>query len=655
MWYYGVLGSNEADYAWMDEGFASYADVEVTAHVADRPASHTGAHIGVLRQQHLDLFERMNTPADWFSTNSGYSNASYTAGEMLLDLLGYVISDSLRDEFLLEYFERYKFRHPNPFDMEKVAEDVSGIHLDWYFDQLTNSLWSADYAVDALISERKGEMWETTLELERESGAVLPVDVRLTLADGTIRWVNIPLSVMQGHKPVPEGWMVAEPWQWTFPEYTLRLELPGRVVRAEIDPLLRTPDANRLNNSSRLPIRTTFLHAPPQSWSTYQVGWRPLAQYADAFGFGVGVQLRGTYIFDRLSTRAMVKLWPEVLLSGGEEPEDRLLSAFAEDFSWHDGLDFDFALSDQVDVLGANTTLTAQTQKHLGIWQTDAAASFLLNKEDALTARERRLIFTVRHQKRTTDRVFITPASGGFSTNLISASARLVVANSESRLMLLAETGGALDSGTFFRNANRAYADLARGFPVGGFTATIQARVGYGSDVLAAQKAFRMGVATYEERWENDAYRTVAAIFEDPLEELHWEAFAGPGPVAYARRELPGSSSVVGAPIDTEIWAASARLLSPRAGRRGLAGPLRFEAFFGAGSMGSFEVFDAGLGIRYDVAEIAAISRWVRQSDVLSGMDLRLLFPIWASDPGLSDPIAFRWLMGVSIDDLPWE
>ncbi|MEX1054446.1 MAG: M1 family metallopeptidase, partial [Rhodothermales bacterium] len=234
MWYYGVLGSNEADYAWMDEGFASFAETEFRAHQTKRPSTHSRSHMGVLQFQHLDLFERMNTPSDLFDTNAGYSVAAYTAGEMLLDMLGYVISDTLRDTFLLEYFDRFRFRHPNPYDVEKVAEDVSGLHLDWYFDQFTNTTWKVDYAVDDVESQRTHDGWESAIELERKGRAVLPVDLRLTLADGSVQWVTVPLSIMHGHKPLPDGWIAADPWEWTSPEYTLRVSLPSAVTKAEI-------------------------------------------------------------------------------------------------------------------------------------------------------------------------------------------------------------------------------------------------------------------------------------------------------------------------------------------------------------------------------------------------------------------------------------
>ena len=229
MWFYGMMASNEADYAWMDEGFTSWATREVTAHIQANPApSHVPAFLSVLQFRHLGLFETLNTPSDWFDTNSGYGVASYLGGEVILDMLGYVLSDSLRDRFLLEYHRQFAFRHPDPHDLERVAEEVSGIRLDWYFHQFGYGEWDLDYELGRLRSVREGHAWRTSVTLERNGRTVLPVDLRITLEDGSTQWVHVPLSIMQGSKPVPDDWIIAEPWAWTSMDYSFDILLPAR-------------------------------------------------------------------------------------------------------------------------------------------------------------------------------------------------------------------------------------------------------------------------------------------------------------------------------------------------------------------------------------------------------------------------------------------
>lgn len=250
MWWYGMLGFNETRYSWMDEGLTSFATTESVNYVTQRlaamagtgpeppsplvqpaRASHEPALINVLRAERLGVREQLNQAADWYLTNSGFSAAAYSGGQVLIDLLGYVVSDPVRDEILREFVRRYTFQHPYPDDFLAVAQDVSGLDLKWLFEQWLDRVLRTDYAVQGLRSTRAGTGFRTVVELERRGDMVLPIDLRLTLDDGSTQWVNIPLMVMHGHKPVPEDWLVAEGWPWTSPAYTLSLNTPQRIVR----------------------------------------------------------------------------------------------------------------------------------------------------------------------------------------------------------------------------------------------------------------------------------------------------------------------------------------------------------------------------------------------------------------------------------------
>ncbi len=664
MWYYGIIGTNEADYAWLDEGFVTYTAAEFRAHSAGRSgASHLASQLAVLQRHDLGLFEQMNTPSDWFRTNSAYSAATYSAGSMVLDMLGYVISDSLRDRFLIEYFDRFKFRHPNPYDVEKVAEDVSGLRLDWFFEQLTNTTWTLDYAVNDVSSRREDGAWRTAISIERKGDIAIPIDLRLTYEDGSQQWISIPLGIMHGHKPVPDSWIVADPWIWTYPDYHIDLKTPQRVSRVEIDPHLRTPDINRLNNSSRFPIDFSFLEAPVPSMSRYSIGWRPLLQYADNFGFGGGIQFRGTSLFGQHRTRAMVKYWPEVIFSGGDDR--RPAGRFSP------GIDFELQYADRIEQFGPYGFGSLQTEKHLGILESEAAFTTPLNRYFALTAAEHRLTLGLLHQLRTTRRAAATPAAFGFSPdNMLSAHAAYSFSNERTRIELRGEVGGTVEGDSQSGSANKFQLDAARAAALGPFTAGARIRIGWGSPDLAAQKRFRLGEASYEDRWGNDAYRSIAAIFADPPSDPSWVAFEGPGPVAYARGivDRERASSTVDTPAGSNVLAASAVLVAMPFEAVSWLAPLRAEVFAGAGSAWSgssfFDgfsadrfLFDAGVGVRYDVSRVPLLRRWTAQSDVLTGLNLTAKFPVWASDTTAidkADGFAFRWMLGVTIDGVPW-
>src|SRR3984893_11936893 len=171
-WYQGMLGTNESLYAWMDEGFTSYATALVQSYYYETrleqdpgnaglkqmvekqkeqlPLHHSDAYNGYFSLVRSGLEEPLTTHADHFNTNFAYSIASYSKGEMFLEQLGYIVGAASRDKILLEYYRQWRFKHPNAADFVRVAEKVSGIQLDWYKEYWVSTSKTIDYGIDSL-------------------------------------------------------------------------------------------------------------------------------------------------------------------------------------------------------------------------------------------------------------------------------------------------------------------------------------------------------------------------------------------------------------------------------------------------------------------------------------------------------------------------
>ena len=87
--------------------------------------------------------------------------------------------------------------------------------------------------------------------MERIGNFPMPVDLYITYKDGSREMINIPLRMMRGSKPSPDGvdFSVAEDWPWTHPEYVLTLDKKIEdIERLEIDSSRRMADVNPDNN-----------------------------------------------------------------------------------------------------------------------------------------------------------------------------------------------------------------------------------------------------------------------------------------------------------------------------------------------------------------------------------------------------------------------
>jgi hypothetical protein len=196
--------------------------------------------------------EPLTTHADHFNTNYAYSNASYSKGAVFMEQLGYIVGAPARDRILLEYYRRWRFKHPNANDFIRVAESVSNIQLDWYRMYWVNTTKTIDYAIDSLY-EVGGA---TNIRLRRTGMVPMPVDLKVTFKDGSSEWHYVPLSLMFGAKPAEEGQTprtVGAPWKWTHPTYeVISKRVLTDIVAVEIDPSHRMADVERRNNKLEL-------------------------------------------------------------------------------------------------------------------------------------------------------------------------------------------------------------------------------------------------------------------------------------------------------------------------------------------------------------------------------------------------------------------
>lgn len=277
-WYQMILGTNESRYAWMDEGFTSFAESLVSSYYANRDkdkaaitssgistgpkrsivdpsmkeSPHAGSYQNYFALVKSGLEEPMTTHADHFETNFAYSIAAYSKGEVFLEQLGYIVGADQRDQILLDYYNQWKFKHPNVHDFIRIAEYRSGIELDWYQEYWVNTTKTIDYGIDSLF-EQNGA---TSIRLKRTGKMPMPVDVVITYRDGSKELHYVPMNLMFGAKPVEDPAIprkVYDAWKWTHPTYQISTNRKLQDIKSvEIDPSARMADTNPRDNKLEL-------------------------------------------------------------------------------------------------------------------------------------------------------------------------------------------------------------------------------------------------------------------------------------------------------------------------------------------------------------------------------------------------------------------
>lgn len=190
-WFYGMLASNERDYAWMDEGLTSFYEnlyVENQYPGGQLKGKSMFANLGIASKalgtgsytprddnelifkmascRHRD--QPMQLPSAEY-TNMNYGAVVYAKSTLALRFLRDYLGDSLFDLCMQSYFEVWKFRHPYPDDMEAVFERVSKKELDWFFHGLLKSTAPEKYRPVAV----SGKNWV----IRSESPSAIPLKI----------------------------------------------------------------------------------------------------------------------------------------------------------------------------------------------------------------------------------------------------------------------------------------------------------------------------------------------------------------------------------------------------------------------------------------------------------------------------------------------
>jgi hypothetical protein len=252
-WYYGMLGTNESEYAWMDEGFTEFATDRTMAFLQNNnDFAHEDNYGGYYSLVKSGREEPMTTHADHFNTNLAYGAAAYSKGCVFLSQLGYVVGEENLKKTLLEYYRLWRFKHPNVNDFVRVAEKVADMKLDWYREYWINTTKTIDYGIDSLWEEGG----KTKVRIKRTGVVSMPVDFQLTFKDGSKELHYIPMYLMFGQKPAEDASVsrvVYEPWKWTHTTYVIETSRKlSDISVGEIDPSQRLADVERKNNKIEL-------------------------------------------------------------------------------------------------------------------------------------------------------------------------------------------------------------------------------------------------------------------------------------------------------------------------------------------------------------------------------------------------------------------
>ncbi len=302
---YGMLGNNEWKEGWLDEGFTTFQ----TGWNFQQRGLGVPSRQTQLLILGLDLdgwSQPVVQPAEDYRDYATYARMVYTKGQLICEMLRYVLGEATFERVLREYFARWRFKHVTSERFEAVAEQVSHQDLSWFFAEWLHGEPLVDYGIHKVRRRHTADGWVTDIEIERLGDGIMPVDIAVPLGDSTLTLRA-------------RGFERRE---------TVEVHTATKPGRVELDPARQTMDWNYLNNTEGEDPSNGRYGGPatverylgwsgdtPVSRDHLVENWLPLAWFNDAGGLTLGLQLRSNYL-GRFELNQQQITWPTGALAG---------------------------------------------------------------------------------------------------------------------------------------------------------------------------------------------------------------------------------------------------------------------------------------------------------------------------------------------------
>ncbi|WP_338410233.1 M1 family metallopeptidase [uncultured Flavobacterium sp.] len=231
-WFPMIVGSNERQFAWMDEGFNTFIN----------GVSAEDFNAGEYKERKMNMHrmaEMMTSPSlePVYSAPDGMKERNmgilaYMKPGTALDLLrNEVLGKERFDNAFRTYVQRWAFKHPTPEDFFRTMENVSGEDLGWFWRGWITNNWRLDQAITGVKYNKNDPKNGAVISIENLEKMAMPVTLEIETVSGKKDVVKLPVEIWQRNT------------SWSF-----NYESTEEIKKITIDPENNLPDVNDDNN-----------------------------------------------------------------------------------------------------------------------------------------------------------------------------------------------------------------------------------------------------------------------------------------------------------------------------------------------------------------------------------------------------------------------
>lgn len=194
-WFYGIIGSNEREHPWMDEGINSFYENRYMDAYYERGnalglpnlvVDKVGIDTAIVDEVQYHVYQTMarQNKAQAINLHSteyvpiNYGLGVYLQSAYIMRYLEDVLGTDEFDRIMRKYYKAYKFKHVYPEDMKALFETETGESFAWFFDLLINDAYGPDYKIS------KFQKGKTAMAADITNKSHIPASFSVSLMDG---------------------------------------------------------------------------------------------------------------------------------------------------------------------------------------------------------------------------------------------------------------------------------------------------------------------------------------------------------------------------------------------------------------------------------------------------------------------------------------
>ena len=286
-WFYGILGSNERENAWMDEGINSFNE---TRYLVTKYGEDKGS-LPRARGRLAQLFELDDFQYKWIDelsylfparfgadqpiqchsnslTQLNYGAIVYKKTAAAFAMLQSHLGTERFDAAMQLYFDTWKFRHPSPKDLQVAMEKSTGEDLSWFFGDWIQTTKRNDLKLVSVNAKSSGPATFRGIKVRNVGELSSSARVSGLVGDSVVAVVDLPLMAPGEVVEAPVPQVDVDRWVLDHDRVTLDYDRSNNVRHTRmlggVEPLqLRM--LTRLEN----PEKTHVFWAPALGWNAH--------------------------------------------------------------------------------------------------------------------------------------------------------------------------------------------------------------------------------------------------------------------------------------------------------------------------------------------------------------------------------------------------